>query len=504
MAGELIPGMSGMSGLMSLLQQQMERQAEEEPQRRAAVDEKTGALSAALSGRPDPNTESAQRLFAAAEGAGKPGSFWGALAEAGNKYITIRAKQEEARRAMDVSQALKEYEASRNAYKDFGGGAMSSTGAMTQYLHAALDPFKNIGGQGVNRLTGEVVIPKGYEDIHKSVYVKYLDQFTAAKDPDAAQKAKQLADWYVARLARNPNAATGPVQPGGGLELAQREAAEPPATAKIAGVLASGSDPEVPAADTSPDKLAATIDELRRNEQKAVTMGDYAKASELRAARREFEKAKPAAGAPPQISYKDEPRAKMEEATGAETGKALAKTYEDLNNASSASSELKMQLSALSELYKNPSLPEGAQAETLQKIRSSLVTLGLLDKDSAKNVGAADMVEAIGGKLALLTRTADGNNLMPGAMSNFEQEILRSLAPMLRQTQEGRLALVEHLNGMADVRIRLATEANKMAAANRGILPAEWYTRRDRILKEEMARMKIRAQALGARFGGGK
>ena len=41
MAGELIPGMSGMSGLMSLLQQQMERQAEEEPQRRAAVDEKS-------------------------------------------------------------------------------------------------------------------------------------------------------------------------------------------------------------------------------------------------------------------------------------------------------------------------------------------------------------------------------------------------------------------------------------------------------------------------------
>ena len=120
----------------------------------------------------------------------------------------------------------------------------------------------------------------------------------------------------------------------------------------------------------------------------------------------------------------------------------------------------------------------------------------------ANAVASGDLIQAIGGKLALLTRTADGGNLMPGAMSDFEQNILRQLSPGLKQSADGRIALTNFLSSMADMRIRLAEEANKMAAANRGILPSNWYERRDRILREERARMTLEARKLSQQFGG--
>ena len=497
MADTMIPGMSGMSGLMSLLQGQMERAAQEEPQRRADVDQRAGALDAALGQRPNADTEAAQRLFAAAKGSNEStrGGFWGALANAGNQYIAVRAEQEAMARKMAIEEALRGYEVSRNAYKDFGAGAMSSTGVLAPMLHAALDPIKNIGGVGVNRISGETVIPKGYEQFHSQVYKEAFKKFTEAQDPNAAQKAKELADWYVMSLARNKNAATGPVQPQGGLALPDREGNAAPPLAQIAGTLQPG-------ADVSPDKLNATLAELARAEKEAVAKGDYALAGEIQKAKAAFAQAKSAQpNLPPQMSYPDVPKREMEKAAGHEQGKELVKEFTGLRDAASASSNLLMQLSVLKELYTQHDLPEGAYGEKLQGIRSGLKTLGI---DVCPETDAANLAEAISGKMALLTRTADGGNLMPGAMSDFEQKILRSLVPGLNATQEGRVALIDFLGAMANVRIRLAKEANANAEKNRGIPSSDWYTRRDRILKEEQARLAVLARELSARFAGAK
>jgi hypothetical protein len=198
---------------------------------------------------------------------------------------------------------------------------------------------------------------------------------------------------------------------------------------------------------------------------------------------------------------KDIPRAEMEKETATVTGKALGQAYEDLQTSSAASAEIKIQLAQLRELFKTPNLPEGVLAERVQNIRSGLKSLGV---EVGPEVGAGDMVQAIGGKMSLLTRTADGKNLMPGAMSDFEQKILRSLTPSLNQTAEGRAALTDFLDKMADVRIRMAEEARKMADENRGILPPEWYARRDRVLKEEQARMVLHARRLQKQLQGDK
>lgn len=502
MAGEMIPGMSGMSGLMSLLQKQMETQAEQEPRRREEVDRRAAQVDSAYGARPDPNTESSARLFAAAQGFGRPGNFWGALAEAGNRYITLRAQQEEAARKLAVEEALKEYEISRNAYKDFGGGAMGSAGAMSQYLHAALDPIKNIGGVGVNRLTGSVVVPKGYEQIHSQVYKKFFDQFTAAKDPQAAEKAKQMADWYVLKMSRNPSVASGPVQEGGGLALPNREGAAPPAEA--ASALPAGEGVEtIPGtavqAGADMGRVEQTLAELAAAEREAVTRGDYSLAAEIQAARKEFKKAKgqAQAGSPPQIPYKDARDEELRKKQGELAGKNLEEEMKMIQSGAAAATSSLAELKLLENIYSDTTLPEGELAPYIQKIQSSLKSLGV---DVGDQASQADLARAVASKMAMKLRTAGGENLLPGQMSNYEDKLLQQMVPVLSLTREGRVALNEYMQSMMQSTRRMAEEANKYAKAHDGFLDQNWYQRKERIMREELARLSVEMNQTMRRF----
>ena len=206
------------------------------------------------------------------------------------------------------------------------------------------------------------------------------------------------------------------------------------------------------------------------------------------------------AKAPP-MEYIDKPKRKLEEATGEVAGKALGNEHEQLKVAAESSSQLFSQLDLLKKLYATPNMPEGELANGIQQVRSGLKSIGI---DVGEEVGAANLASSISGKMALLTRTAEGKNLMPGAMSDFEQKILRNLVPSLEQTAEGRVALIDIMQAMARARMRFSEEANKMAIANRGILPPEWDARKVRLMKEEMARIAQLNSDIANRFKGAK
>jgi len=201
------------------------------------------------------------------------------------------------------------------------------------------------------------------------------------------------------------------------------------------------------------------------------------------------------------LTYLDKPKRALEEETGKLAGKALGEEQQNLNVASESSNQLIGQLDLLKKLYQTPNMPEGQLAKELQSIRSGLKTAGI---DVGPEVGAADLASSVAGKMALLTRTAEGKNLMPGAMSDFEQKILRGLVPGLEGTAEGRTALIDLMQNMAKTRMRFAEEANRMATENRGILPPEWNVRKARIMKEEMARIAQLNSKVASRFQGAK
>lgn len=492
-----IPNSSPVSNPLGMLTQLMLGQAQKRMESAPKPEERQAALQQVMESYRTPidDRPGYQRL---AEGYLASGNIANPVLSASSAFqykLKTDAAIREAARKGAIAAAEAQYEDIKNREQNLVPGL--GTGAMTALVTDSLNPrLTNVAGVGlVDQRSRQVVVPASemgnYTKLYNDFYKTAVDQ----KMPNPEQWAEQQAASRIRNALGSTTIAGGRAEPlGSGVPAPQGGLPTPAAQQDMSPVvdLAPG---------TEPDTLAM----LKREEAKAVAQQDYARADEVRKARVAIEAkvAKPAAKPtqPEALKYRDTAKAKMEEETAGATGKALGATYEDLQTASSASSDMKIQLNALKDLFTTPNLPEGALAERIQGIRSGLASLGV---DVGPEVGAGDMINAISGKMALLTRTADGKNLMPGAMSDFEQKILRGLAPGLQQTAEGRVALVEFLSDMADVRIRLAEEARKLADANRGILPADWYARRDRVLKEEQARLALKSRELANRFKGAK
>lgn len=186
---------------------------------------------------------------------------------------------------------------------------------------------------------------------------------------------------------------------------------------------------------------------------------------------------------------------------GAKEGEGLFKERESLSQLHGANSKIVSQLNLLEELYRNPNLPQGELAEKLQSIRSGLKSLGI---QVDPNVGPADLALAISTGMSLAQKNADGHNLLPGAMSNYEDQLLQKMAPTLTLTQEGRTALIKFMKEVASSNIRIAQEGSSLASQNGDRLPASWYKRRERVMLEEMNRLKDLSSELQTRFRGNR
>lgn len=198
--------------------------------------------------------------------------------------------------------------------------------------------------------------------------------------------------------------------------------------------------------------------------------------------------------------FVDPVRRTMEKGTAEETGKSLGKELTALNEGYSASGKMITQLDLMEKLYATPNMPEGELGPHLQNLRSGLKSLGIT---VGPEVGAADVARAVASNFALHLRTGEGSNILPGAMSNYEDQLLQKMSPVLSLTSEGRLALVQFMREMSKANMRMAEEANKMAKANKsGVLPIEWHQRRERVMREEMARLAVMNKEVAAKFKG--
>lgn len=184
---------------------------------------------------------------------------------------------------------------------------------------------------------------------------------------------------------------------------------------------------------------------------------------------------------------RDKRAEQYKQAYGREEGKALFKEREKLNALFGTNASMINQLNLLENLYSNPNLPEGELGPLLQKIRSGFQTFGV---DVGDTTGPADLANAVAQKMVLAQRTSDGSNLLPGAVSDFEVQMLRSMGPTLSLTNEGRQALVRFMKEVALSNQRIAEEGSAFAAQNNGMLTPAWYNREERVMLEEMARMK--------------
>ena len=186
------------------------------------------------------------------------------------------------------------------------------------------------------------------------------------------------------------------------------------------------------------------------------------------------------------------------ESYGKGEGSELLKERNLMTDLHGANNKLISQLNMLEHLYQNPDIPEGELAPQIQGLRSGLKSLGV---DVAEGVGLADMVRAISTNLALGMKNADGHNMLPGAMSNYEDQLLQKMAPTLSMTQQGRLGMIRFMKEVAASNLRLASEASKMTKDNKEALPPEWNRRKERVMLEEMARLKDLSQEISKKYG---
>lgn len=204
------------------------------------------------------------------------------------------------------------------------------------------------------------------------------------------------------------------------------------------------------------------------------------------------------------IKYKDKRVEEQNKGYGSEEGKGLYKERDNLSQLYGANAKIIGQVDLLDRIYNDPNIPEGELGPYIQQVRSGLKSLGI---DVAPNAGAADVARAISTNMSLQMKNADGHNLLPGAMSNYEDQLLQKMAPTLSMTAEGRKALIQVMRQVAESNQRLAQEATVMAKENKGQLPASWYARKERVMLEEMVRLKKLHDALDKQWGfstGGK
>lgn len=406
-------------------------------------------------------------------------------------------REAEAKREMLATKAMYDDVVARA--KDAEGGS----GLMTQLAHAALNPIQNIGGVGINRLSGQTVVPKALEGTYAKLYSEAFKAATEQRMPNPEQYAKQQADAVIQQhILANPSVAGSlyaqrPGQaplPAQGAEDAIPEAA-PGVKLNIAGM-----------DEDSKDLVRRLIARYRANPNEGTRARLEKSLASLHSSgvltMGEEQTAAPAGAAPTSgLTYKDVPKAEMEKGTAEVTGKELGKEHATLNSAMDASNRMITQLGLIEQLYATPNMPEGELGPLVQQVRSGLKSLGV---DVGKEVGAADMARAVASNFALHLRTGEGTNLLPGAMSNYEDRLLQQMAPVLSLTTEGRTALVQFMREMSKSNVRLGHEANLLADKNRGVLPSDWRTRKERVMKEEMARLAEISRELAAKFQGAK
>lgn len=184
---------------------------------------------------------------------------------------------------------------------------------------------------------------------------------------------------------------------------------------------------------------------------------------------------------------------------GEKEGEGLFKERANLSDLHSKNVGVINQLNQMEAAYADPNIPEGALAPLIQQFRSGLKSIGI---EVDKSVGDAQVFDALAKKLALSMKSSDGGNLLPGAMSNYEDQLLQSMSSSLSGTRDGNIKLMKLMKEVAKSNLRIAEEGSKLAAENKDRLPSSWFQRRERLGKEEIVRLKlVTKQILGANYG---
>lgn len=418
--------------------------------------------SPAFADAPEPSFgEAAGQAMMRAAAAG-PANLGQMLGRAGTEYFGAEQERREKNREAALNRLLLEQKALPPIIP---GAVRSGSGPSAEQMRSVYTSARNEAAQ----------IAKDY-------------QFDSAEDRSAwiEQQANEAVRNYLEKWA------TRPLGPRGGefSALGTRPLEEAPKAAL--------EEPRV--RFTSPDGSTASLNMKGTPESVQRELESLAEPNRTEALRAlAASQGRPEPEGVPSPPPRDKRAEQYKSAYGGEEGKALFKERENLNTLYATNAGMVNQLNMLENLYSNPNLPEGELGPILQRIRSGMQSVGI---DVGDSTGPADLANAIAQKMVLAQRTSDGTNLLPGAISNFEVQLLQSMGPTLSLTQEGRQALVRFMKELAVTNQRIAQEGTQFASQNNDMLTPGWYQRKERVMLEEMARLKMLSNQVMGQFKG--
>lgn len=159
-----------------------------------------------------------------------------------------------------------------------------------------------------------------------------------------------------------------------------------------------------------------------------------------------------------------------EKAYDAERAKDFAKEAQKFNEAYQAGNQQRDNLDLLDGLLRNPRVSSGTLAELNSDLKGIASSFGMNIAGKTEE----DVIRAITREMALKMKNQGGTNLMPGAMSDFEQKMLGSMVPSLSHSAPGRMLLSQVMRAKLDRDMKIA----EMAASyenDRGRLDAGFY-----------------------------
>lgn len=271
---------------------------------------------------------------------------------------------------------------------------------------------------------------------------------------------------------------------------------------------AVASTPSIDLSLPNGQRFKGSVEDATKAMQQAAASGDFQTAMEFQKTLKAIEgnqvpQAESSASdgsaiSKPTMKKKDLYQSNVNEGQGGETGKALGKMQFDIAQVGAEARGILPQIDLLEKLDTVDGMAAGEQGPAIHKIKSSLSSLGV---DTGEATKAEDIYNAIASNMALHIRNQGGANLLPGAMSNYEDQLLQKMAPSLSMTKEGRAAMREIMKDMAESNARVADEAIKFQNDNGGKLTTAWLDRANRLGKENAVRMMRRHSEILKPFG---
>lgn len=406
------------------VRQMMRQQQEGQEMNRAQLDRMRAASDRV------PETYEAQRLAAMAGAAGKASPFVGGfgqlLANVGAAYGNTLAAQAQA----DFERE-KEMLAGTEKASPWGG-----SGVATQLAHSILNPIQNIGGVGVNRMSGQQMVGK---DFTKETFA-YFKELEKRLQDSGVENASEIAlaqtQQKFGTLLQNPSIAGSAYQQGQGPLASQ-------------GQIAPGAPTATPAADVSLSPVGTVnsegekitkdatgmVAQLQREEQRAVAAGDYGRALEIAKARRAIQSQTQSNVA--NIQPLSKPAMVGAETTTKETNKDLVDYEKNLTDKTDRGNTMLRNIGHLVEEAKGANFGPTAEFKTTAMKWAN--DLGVpLDPKEAEAMNANQVI----GKIALQLATQGAKDITSRPTQMEFQKLLEQGVPSTGMTKEAFLRVL--------------------------------------------------------------